>query len=507
MSGDQSEYIRGKEAIRGKTQDVRFMKDGFDEWAESTRPAREGQMEKNPSEEQMTTTGGAMSLKKAKLVAKYLGKTMRRGGNIVDDIMGLVPENIKKQVDAVIQGTKGVLGAYRNISSFIDDFIEEIKDEFIDNPKANAKAKAFAVKIVDAFNKLKTYKDSLDGVAKVLEGVGLGRGGQRRGGDLAATVKTVVDKAKEIFGKLMTWLKFFYDNAVGISQFLKLKTLNRADLPFKGQQILDYIQPIFDVTDKLSGLLASAKKGGRGCQSCECGDSDEEGMIVVKRRGGRTIYGRRGGMMKQEGIMGMDGEEYSPMMKREVIMGMDGQEMQEYSPYMGYSGFGPAVQKREQVYEREVMGEKKSDAERLLEKFMKIPDEKLSVRDREQKQYLMKVVEKEKRYGGRTIYGRRGGYGKSEQQYGVGRKAAGPSYEDEQEYSSGPGYGKSEGVYGVGRKAGGRTTYASSVSSSQGRAGGRRSARGEIVKKVMREQGLSLPQASKYVKDKGLYRP
>jgi len=31
------------------------------------------------------------------------------------------------------------------------------------------------------------------------------------------------------------------------------------------------------------------------------------------------------------------------------------------------------------------------------------------------------------------------------------------------------------------------------------------SARGEIVKKVMREQGMSLPQASKYVKEQGLY--
>lgn len=31
------------------------------------------------------------------------------------------------------------------------------------------------------------------------------------------------------------------------------------------------------------------------------------------------------------------------------------------------------------------------------------------------------------------------------------------------------------------------------------------SARGEVVKRVMREQGLSLPQASKYVKDYGLY--
>jgi hypothetical protein len=38
-------------------------------------------------------------------------------------------------------------------------------------------------------------------------------------------------------------------------------------------------------------------------------------------------------------------------------------------------------------------------------------------------------------------------------------------------------------------------------------SGGRKpSARGEIVKKVMKEHGLSLPQASKYVKDHGLYK-
>ena len=66
-------------------------------------------------------------------------------------------------------------------------------------------------------------------------------------------------------------------------------------------------------------------------------------------------------------------------------------------------------------------------------------------------------------------------------------------------------------------KRGGRTSYVPTVSSSRGRkpsdtdvtsrpvGGSKRSARGEIVKKVMREQGLSLPEASKYVKQKGLY--
>jgi len=60
------------------------------------------------------------------------------------------------------------------------------------------------------------------------------------------------------------------------------------------------------------------------------------------------------------------------------------------------------------------------------------------------------------------------------------------------------------GRMGERQRFGGRTVYASSVSSTR-RQGGKKSERGEIVKRVMREQGLSLPQASKYVKEHGLY--
>jgi hypothetical protein len=69
---------------------------------------------------------------------------------------------------------------------------------------------------------------------------------------------------------------------------------------------------------------------------------------------------------------------------------------------------------------------------------------------------------------------------------------------------------------------GGRTSYMPTTTSSRGgvvyhprdpmdsvvtsKKGGRKpSARGAIVKKVMQERGLTLPQASKYVKEKGLY--
>jgi len=70
-------------------------------------------------------------------------------------------------------------------------------------------------------------------------------------------------------------------------------------------------------------------------------------------------------------------------------------------------------------------------------------------------------------------------------------------------------------VVGLGRKHGGRgmeprslMTFPESMGSGKSKLklGGKKpSARGEIVKKVMREQGLSLPQASKYVKEHGLY--
>jgi hypothetical protein len=45
-TGDQSQYIRGKIAQRGLERGAHFMEDGFDRWAESTAPARAGQMEK-----------------------------------------------------------------------------------------------------------------------------------------------------------------------------------------------------------------------------------------------------------------------------------------------------------------------------------------------------------------------------------------------------------------------------------------------------------------------------
>ena len=64
-TGDQTLYMRGKLAQRGTSQ-ASFMKDGFDNWAESEAPARVGQVEKIPAETQMAGRGGAMTVSQAK---------------------------------------------------------------------------------------------------------------------------------------------------------------------------------------------------------------------------------------------------------------------------------------------------------------------------------------------------------------------------------------------------------------------------------------------------------
>lgn len=51
---DLTGYIRGQMEERNKSQTGRFMKDGFDRWAESSAPARVGQMEKEPAEQTST---------------------------------------------------------------------------------------------------------------------------------------------------------------------------------------------------------------------------------------------------------------------------------------------------------------------------------------------------------------------------------------------------------------------------------------------------------------------
>lgn len=72
-TGDQSAYIRRKLEERKHTtgKPIRFMRDGFDQWAESNTPARQGQVEKEPAP--MSAPEGEMTLPQAKQMKKMAG--------------------------------------------------------------------------------------------------------------------------------------------------------------------------------------------------------------------------------------------------------------------------------------------------------------------------------------------------------------------------------------------------------------------------------------------------
>jgi len=85
-TGDQTAYIRSKFAERGSMKTPKFMRDGFDAWAESSAPARDGGMEKEPAE--MTGLG------RDSIGEKYVGGTQMsmQGGVTAQDFISLVPK-------------------------------------------------------------------------------------------------------------------------------------------------------------------------------------------------------------------------------------------------------------------------------------------------------------------------------------------------------------------------------------------------------------------------------
>jgi len=90
-TGDQTAYIRSKVAERGTQKAATFMRDGFDSWAESSAPAREGGLEKEPA-----MVGGRS---RSSISKKYIddSQMMVHGGKLhggvsVADFTKLVPE-------------------------------------------------------------------------------------------------------------------------------------------------------------------------------------------------------------------------------------------------------------------------------------------------------------------------------------------------------------------------------------------------------------------------------
>ena len=193
-TGDQSAYVRSKLAERGSTRDAKFMRDGFDMWAESEAPAREGQMPKMASEPMEDSYGGAMTVHRAKKLHQKLSKL--HGGSALSD---------------AVDAAKKLVSFWRELSAWIDEFDADLKDEIIDNPSRSASLKKFATDLRSLLASIKGAKSILDGVAALAGTVGLGKHELHGGMSLEEAGKY----AQQIIG-WFKWLYNAYNNIVAI---------------------------------------------------------------------------------------------------------------------------------------------------------------------------------------------------------------------------------------------------------------------------------------------------
>jgi hypothetical protein len=462
-TGDQTEYVRGKMAERGVGQQAKFMKDGFDRWAESSEPAREGQVEKIPAEVQMEGRGGALSLKSArqlysgmqvgKKAVKY-AKSKLAGGAIT--------------VEQVKNGVKSLLDVYRKISTFIDDFKQDVTDEIIDNPAFASKTNVlkFSKKLVSFLDSLKVYKDTFDAIAKAAESYGLGR--QPRGGALMDDIKTYGTKIMEMY----TFLK---EGAPALRTILGFKSLQPM-----GNKILNLIEPAL-----------KAIGAGRGGQRCQCDD----------KHGGAQVSFTGGEMAQTSRIDGSDGDYYEDDPQSQM-MGIFGHKM----------GRAPAQKSMAYVTDQIISQGKRAAGRRVIGGAVKRPSNMFEDVDRRIAMYGDEL----RRMDNETMFS-----GKRSSEYSSIRAKYDAAMRDRENLMGEGRHGgaacggaslaemgraasermRNASVSGMVTAAAKRARDAMSVS----RGGRKPSARGAIVKKVMAEKGLSLPQASKYVKENGLY--
>lgn len=469
-TGDQSGYIRAKMAERGTSQ-ASFSRDGFDNWAESTAPARDGQMEKIPAETQMASRGGAMSLSMAKKVAKHHGRKLVnsfvpfRGGAMCGGRSFLGIEIPKAVEDAIVQ-VEQLIGFAKLVAQKLPEMEQALQEEIIDNfddPSISDKDRQISKSFVAVIKSIKPWLSKLEQVIKYAEDIKglLGSGNMRGGASAADNLKNIITYIQGVASKVFSWYSFFKSNANFIPKFLKLRPLQPI-----GNQILEKLKPIFTV------LGVGGRRGGAFGQAIAQGStygSSEDDYDYGNNQESRDAFGR---LMKQEGVA------YAGP-SRGAISG---------PVYSGQNMGGPMGMQK--GYEAKALGARvvggrkckcKGGAQELYMMPQQMPENEQELERIMEERY--KAAEERKRRR------KRGGAFENFMSMKEENVAMAPPPR------SGP----------VAKPRGGATKFVPTTSVGK-RAGGRKpSARGEIVKKVMREQGLSLPQASKYVKDNGLY--
>jgi len=163
---DISLYVRGKDEERKHgPKKVGFMKDGFQQWAESERPARGGGEPKTPlsrtNDMRHTGIGNGGALEDLFKVTKT---------KYADD----VPPAAKKALAAIHKKMKGGAVSFDDIKRFIDNIVQVYNDvkEYAGPIKALFKS--------DALQNLQggKYKSVLDTAVRYMEMVGFGKHGE-----------------------------------------------------------------------------------------------------------------------------------------------------------------------------------------------------------------------------------------------------------------------------------------------------------------------------------------
>ena len=457
-TGDQSQYIRGKIAERGSQRGAHFMTDGFDRWAESSTPARAGQMEKIPAETQMENYGGAMTLSKAKRLQAMMGGKSITVAGIPIEVPQYIEDgiNVAKKMSVVVDWTVQKLPG----------FIEDLTDNVIDKPGDYApEIIADAKQLLGILQGLRGWVDGVKyilDIAKSLGGAfGMGRRGGKRlvGGDWTSTFES----AKKTVESLIEWYNWLKQKAAFLRAILALESVKEAG----GDQLLAKLDPI----------LSAIGMGRRGSKKCCCDDEYEGGAQMVNYIAPpmRKAPPMMGGPVSRGGMQMVN---YSPPMRKGPPM-MSGQNMARggAQAYIGTDYNPPPMMSGQNMASGPISKGSPSG--------------------------LFKPPSMSGPISGRVVGGASGNLTKLKSLLrnppripGV-PKRGGMSALEKVEYMSPE--DKKYMMAAERRKS-------QSVGMGGASCGGRKpSARGEIVKKVMREQGLSLPQASKYVKEQGLY--
>lgn len=546
-TGDQSEYMRGKMAERGTSQGVQFSRDGFDRWAESTAPARAGQMEKMPAETQMARTGGAMSVAQAKRLAEKYGQpvtdmVVHHKGGAMRGGRSFLGVEIPPIVEQVIDYGEKVLNFALLVNDKLPEIIEGIQDEIIDNdqdPAITEYDRTVARKLIPVLNDAKTGLNMLknvkmyaDQIKNALGSVGIG--GSRCGGATGKTAGQKFADAVEYLRKRYEQVRSIFDFITKNGKFLRQMLKLRALRPI-GQQILDKIEPIL--------AIVGAGKGGRRKATCECSDEEYRSPPTKPKRGGFSFPGF--GQQKQEATMGDYGMMGGPGPQGMMYSGMKGQPMDDGGMQM--DSYDMSTGKYESTYEPPPLTQEpmeNPDKKKLMKQLQELgrqisESDSDEERERLKKRYVsLERKIKEMTRGGKTTFKPttssskplefRGGMEKMESvNYGRNmdkddellklkrefvEKARNASPAErlklKEEFRKLADEIRMRGGSFLGRvrnRAAKAADAAYSAVTSRPVGGRKPSARGAIVKKVMREKGLTLPQASKYVKENGLY--